>query len=497
MDIGESARRRWWTRRGTPRRRRRTGSRARSTSSSAVGTRSARVEPRTHLERRTSRLSLRGGSNPREAHVATGVTRGAAREWPGDAGSTRRSAKVVNQRRPSRHPRLSFRFSVSVGSPDAPISTLGRAVNSDCFGGRGSRRVRFRDFRIFALDFRLLYANTRTIERFVKRTKIPKLEPIRSRLPAFPDPTRHEFRLSHRIRRVVRQPLPPHLSSSRRVFFGSRFREGGFTTPRAPRPAYPHAPHLRKSHPTSQWLPLPCLWPLSRPPSSARTSPPSRAPASPRSRPRRWPAAAPPSRYEHRRCARPHRARAADAGRATIARARTHPGARLDRNARASPASSSRRPRARAAAPDRATSRNTRAIAPIQGPARRVRRGYAPGSPRARAEASAGFRRRSPQRAPRSAWRAMRASDARPRARDPAHVRARRALRAPRPALYPLAAVWRRGGTRTRRAEPGFPESRASSAKKRKNVSSLFEHRGFFREAGARPRLEPGSLNPF
>lgn len=65
--------------------------------------------------------------------------------------------------------------------------------------------------------------------------------------------------------------------------------------------------------------------------------------------------------------------------RATIARARTPPDARLDRNARASPASSSRRPRARAAAPDRATSRKTRAIAPIQGPARvACGRGYAP-----------------------------------------------------------------------------------------------------------------------
>ena len=188
MDIGESARRRWWTRRGTPRRRRRTGSRARSTSSSAVGTRSARVEPRTHLERRTSRLSLRGGSNPREAHVATGVTRGAAREWPGDAGSTPGSAKVVKPARLSRHPRLSaFLFSFPCRSevfPNAPISALGRAVNRDCFGGRGSRRVRFRTFRkrtvVFAFDFLLSCANTRTIERFVKRTKIPKREPIRS-----------------------------------------------------------------------------------------------------------------------------------------------------------------------------------------------------------------------------------------------------------------------------------------------------------------------------
>lgn len=120
----------------------------------------------------------------------------------------------------------------------------------------------------------------------------------------------------------------------------------------------------------------------------------------------------------------------------------------------------------------------------------RVRERICPGSPRARAEATAGFRRRTPRHAPHSSRRASRASYARSRARDPAHVRARRALRAPRPALYPLAAVWRRGGTRTRRAEPGFPESRASSAKKRKNVSSLFEHRGVFREDGARPHLE-------
>ena len=121
----------------------------------------------------------------------------------------------------------------------------------------------------------------------------------------------------------------------------------------------------------------------------------------------------------------------------------------------------------------------------------RVRERICPGSPRARAEATAGFRRRTPRHAPRSSRRASRASHARPRARDPAHVRARRALRAPRPALYPLAAVWRRGGTRTRRAEPGFPESRASSAKKRKNVSSLFEHRGFFCEDAPVPASNP------
>jgi hypothetical protein len=86
-----------------------------------------------------------------------------------------------------------------------------------------------------------------------------------------------------------------------------------------------------------------------------------------------------------------------------------------------------------------------------------VRRGYAPGSPRARAEASAGFRRRSPRRARAEAWRATRASDARPRARDPAHVRAPGALRAHPPALYPLAAVWRASWhSDPARSNPGF-----------------------------------------
>ena len=112
-----------------------------------------------------------------------------------------------------------------------------------------------------------------------------------------------------------------------------------------------------KSHPTSQWLPLPCLWPLSSPPSSARTSPPSRAPASPRSRPRRWPAAAPPSRYEHRRCARPHRPRRrTPASRRSRERARVHARLSIESRARRT-TSSSRRPRARAATPDRATRR--------------------------------------------------------------------------------------------------------------------------------------------
>ena len=62
----------------------------------------------------------------------------------------------------------------------------------------------------------------------------------------------------------------------------------------------------------------------------------------------------------------------------------------------------------------------------------RVRERICPGSPRARAEATARFRRRTPRHAPRSSRRAPRASYARPRARDPAHVRARRARALPR-----------------------------------------------------------------
>ena len=326
--------------------------------------------------------------SPRRLESARGARR--------DGRDARRGARVAGGRWLHARQRVSRETSAELSSffsrcrsevfPDAPISAVEPTENSRLLRWQGESSCSFRAFRkravVFALDFLFSCANTRTIERFVKRTKIPKLEPIRSRLPV--------FSRSHSTRVSLIPPNPSRgttaspytLVHSRRVFFGSRFREVGFTTPRAPRPAYPHAPHLRKSHPTSQWLPLPCLWPLSRPPSSARTSPPSRAPASPRSRPRRWLAAAPPSRYEHRRCARPHRARATDAARATIARARTPPDARLDRNARASPASSSRRPRARAAAPDRATSRKTRAIAPIQGPARvACGRGYAPDRP--------------------------------------------------------------------------------------------------------------------
>ena len=153
----------------------------------------------------------------------------------------------------------------------------------------------------------------------------------------------------------------------------------------------------------------------------------------------------------------PAPAPATDASLETIARARARPRAPLDRIARASydvVVASTTRARGDTGSRD---SSKTRAIAPIQGPARRVRRGYAPGSPRARAEASAGFRRRSPRRARAEAWRATRASDARPRARDPAHVRAPGALRAHPPALYPLAAVWRASWySDPARSNPGF-----------------------------------------
>jgi hypothetical protein len=79
----------------------------------------------------------------------------------------------------------------------------------------------------------------------------------------------------------------------------------------------------------------------------------------------------------------PAPAPATDASLETIARARARPRAPLDRIARASydvVAASTTRARGDTGSRD---SSKTRAIAPIQGPARRVRRGYAPGSPRA------------------------------------------------------------------------------------------------------------------
>jgi hypothetical protein len=80
-----------------------------------------------------------------------------------------------------------------------------------------------------------------------------------------------------------------------------------------------------------------------------------------------------------------------------------------------------------------------------------VRERICPGSPRARAEATARFRRRTPRHAPRSSRRAPRASYARPRARDPAHVRARRALPARLDRLFIHSLPFgERAGTRTR-----------------------------------------------
>ena len=118
--------------------------------------------------------------------------------------------------------------------------------------------------------------------------------------------------------------------------------------------------------------------------------------------------------------------------------------ARLDRNVFAFSAPSARRPPARAAAPDRATARKTRAIGPIQGPARvraeedmpPDRRACKPRRPRDSASAQ-----RDARRARRSERGARRTSVP---ARTARHTSARGARSAPRPALYPLAAVWAR-----------------------------------------------------
>ena len=176
---------------------------------------------------------------------------------------------------------------------------------------------------------------------------------------------------------------------------------------------------------------------------------------------------------------RPHRARATDAARAT-AKALSDG----TDETRASPASS-RRLRTRGGTGSRDVSKRE-PFAPIQGP-RRVRERICPDRPArepGRPRDSVG----TPRHAPRSSRRAPRASYARPRARDPAHVRARRALPARLDRLRPLAAVWSARCTRTRRAEPCSESSQP--AKKRKNVSSLFEHRGFF-FVKRRKSLEP------
>ena len=249
-------------------------------------------------------------------------------------------------------------------------------------------------------------------------------------------------------------------TGSRRVFFPSFSRfasDEACTTPRAPLPAYPHAPHHLQVTPDFAMAAVTMSMAAVKPAlvganksafKGTRVSAvaPKKVAGGRATLQVRTPAMRPPAP-----------APATDASLETIARARARPRAPLDRIARASydvVVASTTRARGDTGSRD---SSKTRAIAPIQGPARRVRRGYAPGSPRARAEASAGFRRRSPRRARAEAWRATRASDARPRARDPAHVRAPGALRAHPPALYPLAAVWRASWhSDPARSNPGF-----------------------------------------
>ena len=185
------------------------------------------------------------------------------------------------------------------------------------------------------------------------------------------------------------------------------------------------------THPTSQWPPLPCLWPPSSPPSSAPPSPPSRGPASPRWRPRRWPAAAPPSRYERPK-SRVHRPPpSAPPPRAT--RTRPRPRSREDsKRAR-------RAARREDAAPARARSRRARAANAREpmarengtaGPPRARVQGY----PDDRREAFRGSRdpaRRDPATRP---PREPRARPRSPRSRASRRARAGASAAAPRPA---------------------------------------------------------------
>ena len=441
--------------------------------------------------------------SPRRLESARGARR--------DGRDARRGARVAGGRWLHARQRVSRETSAELSSfflrcrsevfPDAPISAVEPTENSRMLRWQGESSCSFRAFRkravVFALDFLFSCANTRTIERFVKRTKIPKLEPIRSRLPSFPDPTRREFRLSHRIRRVVRQPLPTHLSIldeffSVRVFakwdLRPRVRLGRHTRTHLTSASHTrlrngcryhvygrcHARPRRREqvrlqgHPRLRGRAQEGGWRPRHPPGTntgdapARTEPGRRTPPARRSRER----ARLPTRASIETRARPRRRRRVDP-----AHARRHRIAR--RLEKREPSHRSRVQRVSRAGEDAR-------IAP------RASRGD-----REIPSAHAATRAAPSRRAPRASCR--------PRARDPAHVRARRALPARLDRLFihslPFGA---RGGTRTRRAEPGFPESRASSAKKRKNVSSLFERRGcfFFREDGARPRFEPGSLNP-
>ena len=211
--------------------------------------------------------------------------------------------------------------------------------------------------------------------------------------------------------------------------------------PRTPRDApgisarTPARPPPQVTHPTSQWPPLPCLWPPSSPPSSAPPSPPSRGPASPRWRPRRRPAAAPPSRYERPK-SRVHRPPpSAPPPGATRERARARDRART-RSARAAPRAARTRPRPRA----RSRARARRERARTDGTRKRNRGATASQGP--------GISRRSPRSVPRFA----RPGASRPR--DAAPARTARA-----PAIAALARVPPRARGRVRRGAPTRPRA--------------------------------------
>ena len=358
--------------------------------------------------------------SPRRLESARGARR--------DGRDARRGARVAGGRWLHARQRVSRETSAELSSfflrcrsevfPDAPISAVEPTENSRMLRWQGESSCSFRAFRkravVFALDFLFSCANTRTIERFVKRTKIPKLEPIRSRLPSFPDPTRREFRLSHRIRRVVRQPLPTHLSIldeffSVRVFakwdLRPRVRLGRHTRTHLTSASHTrlrngcryhvygrcHARPRRREqvrlqgHPRLRGRAQEGGWRPRHPPgtNTGDAPPPAPSPGDGR-RPRDDRAIA----HASRRAPRSKRARVPGVVVASTPRTRGGTGSRdVSKNAshRTDPGSS----------------------------ACRVRERICPGSPRARAAATARFRRRTPRHAPRSSRRAPRASYAR------------------------------------------------------------------------------------
>ena len=371
--------------------------------SSAVELGRHAVEPRTHLERRTSRLSLRGGSNPREARRdGRDARRGArvavgrwlhARQRVSRETSARQLSSFLSRCRSEVFPTR------AISAPPAPTEGRSRLLR-----WQGESSCSFRAFRkravVFALDF-LLLAQIRPYDRALREAReIPKLEPIRSRLPVFPIPR------STRVSKFI-PPNPSHRTTVGSLhvlsildeFFRARFRTWDL------RPHVRLDRHTRthltwgKSHPTSQWLPLPCLWPLSRPPSSARTV---RLQGHPRLRGRahggwrratlqvRTPAMRPPAPSIRRRTpdARDDRASAS-----------TPPDARLDERARVPPSSSRRPQSTRGGTGSRDVSKNASHRTDAQSSACRRAGERSRTSPRARVLrlATARFRRRTPR----------------------------------------------------------------------------------------------------